>query len=338
MSDQDFYQKTVLVTGATGLIGEHLCRALLKKGANVIALSRSEKKLQICFGDILDDCNFKYVAQDVSTPPMSEDIIDIIFHAAGPIAGDIIRNRPMEIIAPNIFGTNNLLTLLKKQKETRGVSGRMVLCSSATVYSNKTEQDILAREEDTCVTNGLQASNIAYAESKRMMEVMANAYYRQYGVDTVCARLSYVYGPATFKADTAFYEFIEKASRGEAVIINDPCMEKRDWIYVDDAVDGLLLLALQDSDQRVFNVSSGGEKNSFIAADEIAAIAADLYNRRHPSIEPPARVQYRADASGRRRPGIILDNTKIKQLGLNIRTDIQTGIKKTMFENSVYPM
>lgn len=331
MNKRFFVGKRVLVTGATGLIGEHLCRRLIKEGADVIALSRSEEKLQKCFGDLISNHSLKYIAQDVSEPIVTDEVIDIIFHAAGPIASDIIRNRPMDVVAPNIFGTNNLLIFLKNQKETRKVSGKMVLCSSATIYSNLTDKDICVSEEDTYYTDGLQANNAAYAQSKRMMEVIANSYFLQYGVDMVIARLSYVYGPATFRANTALYEFIDKASCGEVITVNNPCMEKRDWIYVDDAVDGLLLLSTLKTNERVFNVSSGGEGNGFIAADEIAVIAANIYNQNHSDAKSLSEVVYRENLQGQRKPGVILDNSRIKEYGFNVRNDIISGIEKTMF-------
>lgn len=334
MHEKEFSQQTVLVTGATGLIGEHLCRRLIQEGARVIALSRSEEKLKTCFGDLLESGGFRYIAQDVLAPFVTDETVDVIFHAAGPIASDIIRNRPMEVIAPNLFGTDHLLTFLRKQKETRGVSGKMVLCSSATVYANPTDQDICVKEEDACYTDGLQAYNAAYAQSKRMMEVMADAYYRQFGVDNVIARLSYVYGPAAFKANTAFYEFLDKASRGDVITVNNPCMEKRDWIYIDDAVDGLLLLSRLPASERVFNVSSGGEGNSFLAADEIAAIAANIYNKNHPDAPNPSRVLYNESAEGKRKPGIMLDHSKIKRYGFRLKNDIYAGIAKTMTGSS----
>lgn len=330
METKSFLNRTVIVTGATGLIGEHLCRRLLREGARVIALSRSEDKIRKCYQDLFNSANFRYLAQDVSKPLELNERIDYIFHAAGPIASNIIVNKPLEVIKPNIFGTDILLTFLKNQKEHTGYNGKIILCSSGTVYSNHSAKDILLKEEDTYLTDGLKAYNAPYAQSKRMMEVIADSYFTQFGVDSVIARPSYVYGPATFLPDTALNEFLWKAAHGENIVIRNPCMEKRDWIYVDDAVDGIILIALQSTAERVFNISSAGEGNNFIAADEIAEIAAMIFHNENPKCERNPKVSYKENKNKSRKSGIILDNSKIKKLGFQVKNSINYGVTKTM--------
>lgn len=324
-----FSGKTVLVTGATGLIGEYLCKKIFDEGGRVIALSRNEDKLYKCFGKIIDSAEFKYIVQDVSVYSDIKEPVDVIFHAAGPIASNIIKNKPVDVISPNIIGTNNLLNLLKYQKEKYGVSGKIVLCSSATVYANASDENIKVTEEDTLLTYGLSAYNTPYSESKRMMEVMADAYNRQHNIDIAIGRLSYVYGPATYKADTALYEFIGKVLQSTDIVVNNPSMEKRDWIYVDDAIEGLMLLALQSSDDKVFNISSGGEGNNFIAVDEIADIAIKIYRKICPNLKQIPKIIFN-NKYEKKKPGIILDNSKIKKLGFKVKYDITAGVKKTM--------
>lgn len=106
----------------------------------------------------------------------------------------IIDKYPLEVMKPNIMGAINCLEFLKKQKEERSVSGRMVIFSSVTIYGNITGNDLVVGEEDTQVTIPLDASNAIYSQSKRMSEVISRAYSKQYGLDIVIARLSTVYG------------------------------------------------------------------------------------------------------------------------------------------------
>ena len=88
-----FNGKTVLITGATGLIGSNLCYEILNKStAKVIALSRSKDKLERVFGEYLSNPRFSYVARDICEPLELSEKIDCIFHAASPISGAVISD------------------------------------------------------------------------------------------------------------------------------------------------------------------------------------------------------------------------------------------------------
>ena len=128
-----FEGKTILITGATGLIGTHLVKRLFEGNVHIIALGRNRNKLE----DVFDNCkvsgHLELIEGDVSIRvPEIAGGIDYIFHAASPIAGDIIRTKPVSVVKANILGTLNCLEYLRKQDK-----GRMVVFSSATVYANK---------------------------------------------------------------------------------------------------------------------------------------------------------------------------------------------------------
>jgi nucleoside-diphosphate-sugar epimerase len=326
-----FSGKTVLITGATGLVGSHLVNKLMAMGdVQVIALSRSEQKLKNTFALYLDSPYFSYIAQDVTQPfDLSEKMVDVIFHAASPISGKTIANTPVDVIYPNIIGTINCLELLRKQRISSGKNKRIVLFSSATVYGNISGKDVLVSEDDTAIASPLDSGNSAYSESKRMTEVIAQAYIRQYNIDTVIARPSYIYGNAASQPETAFFSFIDKIVANEDIVINNSGLARRDNIYIDDVVSGLLVICEKGETGQAYNISSNAELGNFTAIDETAEImtkiASDEFNC-------SSRVLYNSDKSETRMPGIILSNEKLKALGWQLTTSQTNGIRKILAE------
>lgn len=320
-----FDQKTVLVTGATGLIGSHIVDALMAMGTvRVVALSRSKEKLEAGFAEYFSDHNFACLAQDISAPLYVQEHIDFIFHAAGPMEGKIIANSPVDVINPNLIGTKNCLDLLRRQESENGLRGRMVVFSSVTVYRNLTDHDLSVCEGDTAITEALDAKNAPYSQSKRMAEVLALAYHKQYHIDVVLARLSTIYGDTRFRPDTAFFEFIRKAVAGEDIVLNGVGMPRRDNIYIDDAVSALLTVCQKGVDGEAYNVSSYAEQDNFAAVDEIAQAIAVAANKKFGRDGANAvKVHYKDDV---RNPGLMLDNTKLKSLGWTLKTSLEQGI------------
>lgn len=325
-----FSDKTVLVTGATGLIGSHIVDALMAMGdVKVIALSRSKEKLESGFAEYLNNPNFSYIAQDVCEPIDLSVTVDIIFHAASLVGGKPTAMRPMDAINPNLLGTQNCLDLLLRQRETTCVNGRMVLFSSVTIYGNTEQHDVTVTEDDTAVTERLDTTSAPYSQSKRISEVIALAYYRQFGIDVVIVRPSTVYGPTRFTSGTVFYDFLERAFAGQDIMINNPCAARRDNIYIDDAVSALLWICQKGASGQAYNVSSNGEKGNFAAVDEIAQQIADSVNMQLAGSHKVS-VMYGESQASKRNAGIKLDNTKLKTLGWELQISMEEGIRCTV--------
>lgn len=317
-----FENKVVLVTGATGLIGSHLIEKLLSiSGIRILALGRSKKKLESTFAPINNADIITYVEHEISIPLPNIGNVDYIFHAASPISGKIISTSPLDVINSNLNGTINCFEYLRAQGH-----GKMILFSSVTVYSNSSEIHV-ASEYMTNYAGYLDASNAPYAESKRMIEVIANAYHKQYGVDMLIARFSTVYGYSKNIPDSAFYEFIFKALKGEAITINHSGIPRRDNIYVEDAVNALLHLCQLGINGDVFNISSNGNGGNYASIDEIAKLIADSVNKLKKSNS--VRVVY-SEAVKDRPEGLKLSNEKIKSTGWNLTTSLEGGILETI--------
>ncbi len=320
-------EKKILVTGATGLIGSSLVNELVKAGALVIAGSREKEKLIDIFKSNRSK-NLTLRAFDV-VEKVPEDIgeVDFIFHAASPVSGKDIRRTPVDTINVNITGVRNCFEYLKRQKEKGKDHARMIIFSSATVYGNARLDERIVYEDDTEFADSLDSENAPYSESKRMMEVISYAYGKQYAIDSVIARIGWVYGFSKNMPDTAFYEFIKKAAAGENIVLNHSGMGRRDNIYVADVVKALILLARSGKPSQAYNISSGGDMDNYKAIDEIAEYIAYSINK----IRENTHVQVIVPNSSRKRePGVILCNDKIKELGWTVETKIQDGIQETI--------
>lgn len=327
-----FVGKKCLVTGACGLLGFHIVDALMGiDDVEVIASGRNEEKLKALFHKYSSNKRFSTIVGDVADGLQIGAPLDFIFHAAGPIAGDIVRTRPLDVILPNIYGTKFFLDYLKEQNFVSGKSGRLILFSSATVYSNHFDEDISFLEDESDCAESLDSVTAPYSESKRYIEVLAKAYNRQFDVDTVIARLSYLYGYSHFYSNTAFYEFVQKILHGENIVIKNPCISRRDNIYVDDAVEGLLFVAANGKKGESYNISSNGELGNYVAVDEIAELICRISRE---NMDKKGSVVYlEQKETARRKPGYKLDNSKAKALGWDgIRTSMKEGLYRTLLK------
>lgn len=323
--------KRILITGATGLIGSNLVDALMAKGdAEVIVMGRSQKKMEATFADYADNDRFSIVEHDVANVfPESLGVVDVIFHAAGPMERDIVLNKPVNVVLPNLNGSINCMEYARKVEAEFGKKVRIVMFSSVTVYSNNTGADLCVSEAMTNCADSLDSAAIAYSESKRMMEVIARAYCKQYGVDVAIARFSTVYGNTRNVPDTAFYEFIRKAWNGETITINTAGLPRRDNIYVEDAVEGLIKVATDGITGEAYNISCGGKLDNFAAVDEIAQAIADAVAEIK-GTEPMKVVVGDGIPVSARRPGLVLNNEKLESLGWSLKYNMYDGIKETI--------
>lgn len=320
----------ILITGATGLIGSNLAERLLQDGNVLYVTGRNKKKLDLTFEEYLNSGQLYTIEHDASEPiPAVIKDIDFIFHAAGPMERDVVMNKPVSVIMPNILGTIHCLEFLKNQAEVTGKKGRMIVFSSVTVYANPTNEDYTAIESDTTHAIFLEQLYACYAESKRMAEVIAQSYRRQYGIDIVIARFSTVYGYCKNIPNTAFFEFIKKAISGEDIVLNGSGMPRRDNIYVDDAVEGLIVMAERGLSGEAYNISSNGDLGNFASVDEIALIitqeVSKLTGGREVKIITPSMYS-------ERNPGLKLSNYKLKELGFEIRYSHFSGVRETLIK------
>jgi len=237
-----FQGKRILVTGGTGFIGSHLVPRILDEGGEVSVLTRQEKSSK--------EVNF--IRGDIAAPDVSEKItknIDVIFHLAGyaDVSGAI--KNPAIAFEANAAGTFYLLDSARKN----GV-GRFVYISSVRVYGDPqyTPQD---------ETHPLKPKEF-YGASKLIGELYCTVFNGNYGLSTVIVRPFSVYGPGELpKAGSlsgVVSIFVRNAFEGQEILITGDGSQTKDFVYISDVIDGLILVATNDECiGDVFNLGYG---------------------------------------------------------------------------------
>lgn len=322
-TDNVFSRKTILVTGATGLIGSNLINALLRLDcASIIVIGRDANKMKTVFGKHIDEKRLKLIAHDISNPlPEDLGVVHFVFHAASPISGKEIGMEPVSVLSANLRGTLNCLDFLVAQKKYAGVSGTFIVFSSATVYGRFFDEETRIQEHDTSSADRLDDVQAVYSESKRMNEVIALSYMRQFMLDVRIARFAYVYGDCVIPPKTAFYEFVGLAVQGKDMVFSGSGFARRDNIYAEDAIVGLLTICERGKPGEAYNVSSGSDGGNFAAIDELADVLAQVAK------EDGNDVKVVVDRGAKRKAGMILDNSKLKALGWRISTSLVDGVR-----------
>ena len=325
----------VIITGATGLLGSNLVKYYMtQSNTKVVAISRSRDKLEKCFAQYSDNANFEYVVQDFSenfdlidiASNKFSEVPDIIYHAVGSAEGDVIKNYPTAIIKPNVCGLINVFDSLVKNQCKKS---RVVVFSSVTIYGSSDGGDSIVSEESSSMSDVLENRNAPYYESKRMLEVITNAYIREFGINAVIVRPSTIYGYSKITTNSAFFSFIKSAIDNKDIVLNKAGLPKRDNLYIDDFVNGMVLLAEKGKSGEVFNVSSGGNKGNFASVDEIAEMIARIANT---CFNRNIKVLYREGNQLKRASGLMLECKKLESLGWQVLTSLEDGIKKTIEE------
>ena len=269
--------KSVMITGACGLIGSFLVDAIMihnklyNDNITVIAYDFKEEFISNRFPKYLNDANFKYVCQDVNLPLSYDDEVDYIMHLASNAHPALFKTDPVGTIKANIIGLLNLLEFAKDKKVTR-----VLYTSTGEVYGEKEGIKEFFEEDIGFVNPVLYRS--CYPNSKRCAETLCVSYSEQYGVSTVIARPSHVYGPTMTKSDSRVYaEFIRNILNNEDITLKSPGNQTRSYTYIADAVSALLYILLAGEDKNAYNIAN---PNSILSIREMAEIIAEIGNKK----------------------------------------------------------
>lgn len=257
--------KTVLVTGAAGLIGNAVRQQLERRGDWVIAVDRigqteDGNKLIVC--DVSDVHTLHGLA--------TKHAIDAIIHC-GALSGPMVaRDNPFAMVGVNIVGTANLLELAR----IHGIA-RLVNCSSTSVYGDVQSSEPV--KEDVA----LKPQSV-YGASKVAGEQLVATYKSQFGVDGVSLRLSWVYGPRR-STDCVIRTMIENAIHDRPTVLPYGGGSFRQYIFVDDAARALIAACDCPNLPRSAYSVTGGTNLSF---EQIAAAVTDVYPEAKISLAP----------------------------------------------------
>lgn len=273
----EFYNKTILITGATGLIGSQIVKALLcinrikNTKINIIALVRDTKKVNIIFNDVKDNKNLKFIFSDVTKKLFIEDNIDYIIHTASATASKFFVEHPVETIDIAINGTKNILELAKE----KNISG-MVYLSSMEAFGI-TDPNLESVSENDLGYIDIHNIRSCYSESKRMIECMCSCYAFQYNIPIKIARLSQVFGAGvSLNENRIFAQFAKSVINGEDIILHTHGKSYGNYCYTRDAIIAIFILLIYGNSGEAYTIAN--EKSNIKIRDMAYMVADKIAN------------------------------------------------------------
>ena len=256
-------QKRILITGAAGFLGSHLCDKFIQEGYHVIAMDN------LITGDIKNIEhlfkleNFEFCHHDITKFIHVPGKLDYILHFASPASPIDYLKIPIQTLKVGSLGTHNLLGLAKEK------NARILIASTSEVYGDPL---VHPQTEDYFGNVNTIGPRGVYDEAKRFQESITMAYHRFHGLDTRIVRIFNTYGPRMRLNDgRVIPAFIGQALRGEDLTIFGDGMQTRSFCYVSDQVDGIYKLLLSKYNLPV-NIGNPNEITIKDFADEIISL------------------------------------------------------------------
>lgn len=317
--------KSVLISGATGLVGSFLVDVIMQKNkegltCTVYALSRNADKAARRFSCWKGDSYLKFISYDINMPFVREDLetVDYILHLASNTHPMQYSTDPIGTIATNIIGLQNMLEF-----STAHHAARFAFASSNEIYGEN-RGDVEMFTEDYCGYINCNTMRAGYPESKRCGEALCQAYKAQRGLDIVIPRLTRSYGPTMLMNDTkAISQFIRKGIAGEDIVLKSAGTQYYSYTYVADAVSGLLTVLLKGQNGEAYNIA---DEASDIMLKDLAAIIAKTAGR-EVVFELPDAVEAAGYSTATKAR---LDGSKLKTLGWQPKYDMAHGLLQTI--------
>lgn len=317
---------SIMISGATGLIGSFLCDVIMRKNlsglnCSVYALGRTEKKAHNRFEYCWENPLFRYIKYDVNEPLIDDTIpdIDCVLHLASNTHPMAYATDPIGTITANIIGLKNMLDFCVAHHVSR-----FAFTSSNEAYGEN-RGDIEKFDEHYCGYIDCNTMRAGYPESKRCGEALCQAYIAQKNLDIVIPRITRTYGPTVLKSDTkAISQFLNKAVLGEDIILKSEGTQYYSYTYVADAVFGLLAVLLKGKTGEAYNIS---DEASDIRLKDLAVAIAETVGKKV-VFEIPDAVESSGYSKAMKAR---LDSTKINtELGWKAQWDIKSGIERTI--------
>ncbi len=252
--------KRILITGAAGFLGSHLCDRFIKEGFYVIAMDNfitgDKKNIEHLIGKE----SFEFVPHDVTNFIDIKGDLDYILHFASPASPIDYLKIPIQTLKVGALGTHNLLGLAKAKKS------RILIASTSEIYGDPL---VHPQTEDYFGNVNTIGPRGVYDEAKRFQEAITMAYNRFHGIETRIVRIFNTYGPRMRLNDgRVIPAFMGQALRGEDLTVFGDGSQTRSFCYVDDQIEGIYRLLFSDYDYPV-NIGNPNEITIKAFAEEI---------------------------------------------------------------------
>ena len=301
--------KRILITGAAGFLGSHLCDRFIKDGYHVIGMDNLITGQLKNIEHLFPLANFEFYNHDVSKFIHIPGSLDYILHFASPASPIDYLKIPIQTLKVGSLGTHNLLGVAKEKK------ARILIASTSEVYG-----DPLVHPQDENYYGNVNTIGPrgVYDEAKRFQESITMAYHRFHGLETRIARIFNTYGPRMRLNDgRVIPAFMGQALRGEDLTVFGDGAQTRSFCYVADQIEGLFRLLMSDYTAPV-NIGNPHEISILDFAQEIIKLTE---SRQKIIFEPLPQ-----DDPMQRQPDITLAKDL---LGWFPKVDREEGMKKT---------
>lgn len=305
-------QRRILVTGAAGFLGSHLCDRLLASDPDVeiVAADSLFSGSRANIEHLRDHPRFEFLRHDVTVPLFCE--IDEIYNLACPASPVHYQFDPIHTIKTSVNGALNMLGLAKRTR------AKILQTSTSEVYGDPT---ISPQHEGYLGNVNTMGPRACYDEGKRVAETLFYSYRQLHGVDTRVVRIFNTYGPRMLPEDgRVVSNFIMQALTGQPITVYGDGNHTRSFCYVDDLLDALVqVMDLPQSDGMPVNIGNPQE----VTINELAKLVIELTGSRSQIVYKPLPK----DDPMQRRPDI----SKAKaMLDWEPRVDLRDGLMKTI--------
>lgn len=320
----ELYNSTVMVTGATGMIGSYFVYTLAKLNEDydanikIIPLIRNLNKLN---KNILSKEYIYPIVQDVTEKINYDGNVDYIIHAASPASPKIMKEKPVETNFANTLGTAQTLMFAKNHN-----TKKYLFISSREIYGAPLENQEYFTEESFGIIDQLIPRN-AYAEGKKAAENMCVGFKKEYGLDTKIVRLAHTYGPGMSVDDGRVQaDFLKNVLNDENIILNSDGSSIRTYTYISDAVSAMFKIIL-NSEEMVYNVSD--ERNE-VSIRQLAEIMANIYPEKELKLVFNIKEEDNDSGYAPFKFGLLSSEKIRNELNWNAKYSVHDGFKRTL--------